>query len=374
MNIEQLNKLFHNYIARFDEISFGKNDETYKWEIVQKFQDEFNLSAPDFSSMLRNLWSASENLIDNSTQLPFFALVDYAQHEPDTVRQMFADLYTDDGGDLTVRQNKIEHFISKTEELRHKYKPDSWRYVNDQRSVMSYLFLYDPDHNYLYKSTQAHEFADCVEFYDDIGYGSDFKLPVYYRMCDELVKEMQSCDELLTVHKTRFDGKRKLYPDNQLHILSFDMIYSSQVYGLYNGIEYTHLSSAERRQYREREAKAVELFTVYQAAQDDMEKLDEVKAYLAKQLHIGDTIHHKSFHEGIVESFENGYVSIKFSEQIGVKRFEAISALAGGFIMPQTLEFSEYIKVHSQIMKSANSLPNRLKRAEADLEPYREYL
>ena len=374
MNTKQLKKLFHNYISHFDEISFGKNDETYKWEIVQKFQDQFNLSAPDFPSMLRNLWSASENLIDNSTQLPFFALVDYSQHEPETVRQLFTDLYTDDGGNLTVRQEKIENFISKTEELRLKYKPDSWRYVNDQRSVMSYLFLHDPDHNYLYKSTQAHEFADCVEFYDDIGYGSDFKLQVYYRMCDELVREMRSCDELLTVHKTRFDGKRKLYPDDQLHILCFDMIYSSQVYGLYNGIEYTHLSSAERRQYKEREAKAVELFVAYQTAQNDMEKLEEVKTYLAKQIHVGTAIHHKSFHEGIVESFENGYVSIRFSEQIGVKRFEAISALAGGFITIQNSEFSEYIKERSQIMKSANSLPNRLKRAEADLEPYREYL
>ena len=374
MNIVQLNKLFQNYISRFNEISFGKNDETYKWELVQKFQDEFDISAPDFSSMLRNLWNASENLIDNSTQLPFFALVDYSQHEPDTVRQMFADLYADDKGNLEVRQKKIGNFISKTEELRLKYKPNSWRYVNDQRSVMSYLFLHDPDHNYLYKSTQAHEFADCVEFYDDIGYGADFKLPVYYRMCDNLVKEMQSCEELLSVHKTRFDGKRKLYPDEKLHILCFDMIYSSQVYGLYNGIEYVHLRSAERRKCKERETKAMELFNTYKAIQDDMKKLEEVKAYIDKQFYVGSTIQHKSFHEGVVESFENGYLTIRFSEQIGVKRFEVISALAGGFIIVQNPEFSEYIKENLQFMKSANMISNRLKRAEADLEPYREYL
>ncbi len=34
---------------------------------------------------------------------------------------------------------------------------------------MAYLFFHDPEHNYLYKATQAHEFADCVEFLDDWG-------------------------------------------------------------------------------------------------------------------------------------------------------------------------------------------------------------
>lgn len=374
MNTENLTILFRNYISRFEEISFGKNDETYKWELVQKFQDEFDISAPDFSSMLRNLWNASENLIDNSTQLSFFALVDYSQHEPDIVRQMFADLYADDMGNLELRQKKIDSFISKTEELRLKYKPDSWRYTNDQRSVMSYLFLHDPDNNYLYKSTEAHEFANCAEFYDDIGSGSGFKLPVYYRMCDKLVEEMKSCEELLSVNKTRFDGKRKLYPDDKLHILCSDMIYSSQAYSLYDGIEYARLNSAERRIYKERETKAAELHATYQAIQEDMNKLEEVKACLYKQFQVGSVIQHKSFHEGVVESFENGYLTIKFSGQIGVKRFEVISALAGGFIIVNNPELSEYMKANLQIMKSASGLPNRLKRAEAELEPYKEYL
>ena len=46
--------------------------------------------------------------------------------------------------------------------------------------------FYDPEHYYLYKALQAKRFADCVEFYDNWGSGTQMDLQVYHRMCDEL--------------------------------------------------------------------------------------------------------------------------------------------------------------------------------------------
>ena len=60
---------------------------------------------------------------------------------------MYRELFADDGGDLALRQAKIYAFIQKSEELKAKYAPGSWRYTNDQRSVMAYLFFHDPEHN-----------------------------------------------------------------------------------------------------------------------------------------------------------------------------------------------------------------------------------
>lgn len=374
MNTARLDLLFKNYIEKFDYISFCDNNETYKWEIVQSFQEEFDLESDDFAEMLNSLWRKSENLIDNSTQLPFFALVDYARNEPETVRDMFAALYEDDGGDLALRQKKIDQFIAKTEELREKYKPDSWRYVNDQRSVMSYLFLHDPDHNYLYKSTQAHEFADCVEFYDDWGSGTNFKLPVYYRMCDELVEALRSSEKLMAKNEERFKKGRNLYPDEALHILCFDMIYSSQVYGLYGNIEYTHPNSAEKRAYLEKKDKALQLKAAYEELAAQAEELEQAKEYLSAAMVSGTHICHKTYGDGIIESLDNGYLSIRFAEPAGVKRFGLLSSLVGGFILPNTPSIAEYIKEHAQVMKAEASLPNRLKKAEADLAPYKDLL
>lgn len=171
------------------------------------YRESFNPEAPDLPGMLYEAWKASENLIDSANQQPFYALVSYAKEEPETVRKMFRELFADDGGNLAERQEKIIAFIQSSEELKAKYAPGSWRYTNDQRSVMAYLFFHDPEHNYLYKATQAHEFADCVEFLDDWGAGANFTLDVYYRMCDELVAAIKDSPALLQTHMKPIRGK-----------------------------------------------------------------------------------------------------------------------------------------------------------------------
>lgn len=373
MNVSRLNQLFENYIDSFERINNKENDETYKWEIAQYFQDHFNLQADGFSDMLYDLWKASGNLVDNQYQLPFWALVDYSRQEPDTVREMFAALLVDDEGDLELRQRKISAFIAATEELRAKYKPDSWRYVNDQRSVMTYLFLIDPVHNYLYKATQAHEFADCAEFYDDWGSGGNFKLAVYYRMCDELVSIMKTNEALLTTHESRFACNRDLYPDPELHVLCFDMIYSTQVYGLYNGIAYSHPNSREKRLYKERTEKACQLQAAYITAAEEYERLRQVKEYLNSVIIVGSTVVHKNWGAGIVEATDGSQIQVAFSG-VGSKKFVLLSALAGKFIIPSGEGIETFIAENTALMRDESSIPVKLRNAEAALEPYREYI
>lgn len=154
MNRENLWIIFQKYIDSFEYINNRDNNENYKWEIAQKFQ-AFDVDAPDFADMLSKMWKISENLIDSSQQLPFYALVDYAKKEPETVREMFRKLYADEHIDVETKQSKIEEFIRASEELRKKYNPDSHLYTNNQRSVMMYLFLRYPDSNYGYKASQA---------------------------------------------------------------------------------------------------------------------------------------------------------------------------------------------------------------------------
>lgn len=299
MNKTRLGQLFSNYIEKFEYINNPDFNETYKWTVVEQYRESFNLDAPDLSAMLYEVWKISENLIDSANQQPFYALVTYAKEEPETVRNMYRELFADDGGDLALRQAKIYAFIQKSEELKAKYAPGSWRYTNDQRSVMAYLFFHDPEHNYLYKSTQAHEFADCVDFLDDWGSGANFKLDVYYRMCDELVASMKEFPKLIQTHMSRYeDTKGQLYEDTGLHVLAFDMIYSSQVYNLYDGIQYSHPKVAEKKLYRERVEKAAALKEVYEQAQADFAHLEEIRAAILSHLQVGSSLIHKVYGKG----------------------------------------------------------------------------
>lgn len=373
MNRNQLRQLFANYIEKFEYINSPVNNETYKWAIVRQYQDTFNLEAPDLSNMLAEVCKISSNLVDSTTQ-PFYALYIYAREEPETVRSMFQELFTEDGGDLNVRQQRIQAFIARTEELKAKYAPGSWRYTNDQKSVMAYLFFHDPESNYLYKSTQAHEFADCAEFLDDWGSGSDFKLDVYYRMCDELVAAMREDTSLMATNASRYDeASEDLYDDPNLHLLAFDMIYSSQVYHLYDGISYSHPNSAEKKLTRERMEKAAALKEAYDQALSDYEKVEDIRDLLLKHLHPGDEVTHKTFGQGSVTAVDGQYITVQFPKQTEPKKFLLLPSLGGGFIKLGT-EDDALVRENAKLLQRDSSVARILKSAEEALAPYQQYL
>ena len=72
---------------------------------------------------------------------------------------------------------------------------------------------------------------------------------------------------LMATNASRYENEEKdLYDDPNLHLLAFDMIYSSQVYHLYDGISYSHPNSAEKKLYRERIEKVGQLKDAYDQA------------------------------------------------------------------------------------------------------------
>ena len=111
VNRNNLKSIFKKYIDNFEVLNNEKNDEIYKWEIAQEFQN-FDVDASDFAEMLNHMWRTSANLIDSSQQLPFYALVDYARKEPETVREMFRKLYAEEHTDTEIKQQLIDEFIS----------------------------------------------------------------------------------------------------------------------------------------------------------------------------------------------------------------------------------------------------------------------
>ena len=165
MNDKNLQEIFANYINKFEMINDPAHKEYYKWQIAKRFHeamdDAINAPIEEFSGKLKNIKKLTENLIDNFTQ-PFQGLVKYSEHDPETIRTMFRNRYTKDGDTIENKQKRVEVFLEKSHELY----PDSYLYKNDMHSVTAFLFLYDPDYNYIFKASHALKFADCIEFYD----------------------------------------------------------------------------------------------------------------------------------------------------------------------------------------------------------------
>ena len=378
MNRKNLNQIFDAYIQQFEMLNDSHNNENYKWSAIVDFQKAFDLSVSDdaLSGMLKEARIASENLIDSYTQ-PFHGLVELAKPEraPEAVRAMLTALLEDDGGDLVARQEKIDTFLAECDQLVESYFPGSHLYKNDQRSAMAYLFLNDPDSHYLYKATEAKYLADCVGFYDDWGTMANFKLDVFHRFCDELIDAIKATPALMATHQSRFvNAKKPMHEDELLHVLVFDIIYCAHTYNLYSGMSFDKVTSADRKLYQERKAKAQELAEALRKVEDEIVLLDEARTYFGKAITSGAAVTHKMFGPVEVDSITNGFVALKIRKNGEVKRFGLLNCIAGGFVRIDVPGFDERLAKYKPAMMSEYTLPQRLKSAQDALRPYEKYL
>lgn len=374
MNKNNLKSIFKKYIDNFEILNNEKNDETYKWEIAREFQ-EFDIDAEDFGEMLNHMLKTSSNLIDSSHQLPFCALVNYARREPETVREMFRKLYAEEFMDDVTKQQIIDEFIISSEKLRNKYYPDSHLYINNQRSVMMYLFLRYPNSNYGYKASQAKSFANCVEFYDDWGPMNDFKLGVFSRMCEQLIEEIKSDETLMETHRSRYENtNRKLHPDENLHILALDIIYSSQAYNFYDGMTFESINAQARKLYFERVAKAKELSEALEKAKAETELLFKAKEYVKNSVVKGLTVTHKKYGEGVILESTGTRISVSFPSINEIKELGVVVAIGNGLLSIPSEETTNRIKEYSPVLNRESQITNTLERLEKEIESYLEYL
>ena len=382
MNKNQLHQIFAHYIDNFEKLNDSEHAEYYKWQICYDFRrlmdEALAADVDDFADALYQVKDCSKNIIDSYTQ-PFYGLVEFARREPETVQQMFMDLYSDDGGDVKVQMELIRKFFDQSNELLEKYFPDSYLYKQNSHSVSSYLFLYDPDHHYMYKATQSQVMADCIEFYDDWGAGDNIRLDVYYRMCDEILAEIRNCPELIATNQSRYDGSLhlepgKLHADPELHILLFDIIYCSHVYNLFDGIAFSRPKSKEKQLIIEQKNKAKELQEAYEKCRENAERLNDALQYFSSVIREQGIVAHRAYGDCDVNSVDERYIRIKVRKSGEEKQLGLAVVIANSIVKVALPEFDAKRTEFLEVLKKADSIPRSLEYAARALEPYEEYL
>lgn len=382
MDRKSLDHLFSAYIEKFDFMNTKPQEEYFKWTDIAAFQANFDIEAQNFAEMLLKVQGATKTLIDSNMQ-PLKGLCVYANVEPETVRKMFRDLFVDDGGDLTIRQKKIDAFIAAADVLHNKYTPGYYTYENNQRSVMAYLFCHDPDNHYLYKATEAQYLADRVGFYDDWGPMNAFHLDTFYRFCDQLQEEINTCPALLRTHERRFAELNVPYhADSNLHILLFDFIYCCHAYDLYTGFGFKPITSGEKAEYRTMRAKAQELLEKVYVAEQDVLMLADAKNAFNQLLQSGASIHHKTW--GELEFLQeehstfNGKIfdfhCFRVKSNGKTQKVSLFSALANRQLSFGSPDFGQIMEMYSSVINREYNISDAYASAQKALEPYKKYL
>ena len=114
MNDAHMQQIFKHYIDDFEKLNDPEHREYYKWQIVKKFrpmmEEALESTDSEISAKLYEIKKMTSNLVDNYTQ-PFHGLVKFAEQEPDTVRQMFLELFAASAEGLEQKQAAVSEFL-----------------------------------------------------------------------------------------------------------------------------------------------------------------------------------------------------------------------------------------------------------------------
>ena len=316
MNKTTLDELLNRYEENIDKLYDADNDEIFKWRALKTFQIEwFSSEHTDFLSRFNAATKDFSVFIDNSRMHPRNGVVKLYEKEPIEVERLFCEvLFAADGGDLEMRQQNMDAFIDGMEKLREKYYPANWSFKQDRHSASTFLSMYAPTENYVYKYSEAETMAVYGEFGFDIGAGIDFSLLHYYAMCDEIVDALKTHDTLLQKHFSKLDDE--CYDEQSLHLLAFDIMYCCKSYGLYQGL--SHIAK------RDSIKAAKEAAQQREAAAQLQEKIDTLMAEIETlELSLPDVsdislmnveVESKQYGKGTVIEHDGNKIKVQFSD------------------------------------------------------------
>lgn len=216
MNRQIIKSYIKEYKNQFD---FVHKEEIYKWQAVKQFQDNWDINASDFYSMLEKSLKLVVNLLDSGQYFPKRMLLKNTEIKPEKIKTLFEYLY-DEEFDLFER---IELFRSEFKEINTQNFINKKDY-QDHRAVIVYLALKYPERYFFYKYKMFKKFSEKIDYtYNPIA-GRIENIGQFQNLCNLLRHELSQDQELLKLHKNRISDD--CYYDENLNILTQDFVYA----------------------------------------------------------------------------------------------------------------------------------------------------
>ncbi len=192
-------------------------DEKFKWEAIENFRRKWDINAENFSQMFYEATENTYGLLASMNNFPRKMIYEYALQEPETVREMFLNLY-DESRDVVER---IVKFQEDADELCTKLSPGMQHYQRTM-AITVYLWLRYPDKYTVFKYTVCKEVSSYLEsiFLPKKGDTAQ-NIKGNSELIDILVKYIDNDEELLTLFNNSLDSN--CYKDPAHKTLAFDL-------------------------------------------------------------------------------------------------------------------------------------------------------
>lgn len=196
------------------------DDEKFKRQAVKGFQDNWDIEAIDFCTMLKNSLDKTFNLLASSHYFPKKMIQEFSEKESETVRQMFMDLF-DESKDLYGR---MVSFKAQSKQLVNKHWDPGKSDFQTENTLTTYLWLRYPDKYYIYKFEEAKSLANELKT-NYVFKAGDYKNNVenFIKLYDELSQELCKDLELKQIVQSKLEDD--CYDDPKCKTLAIDFGY-----------------------------------------------------------------------------------------------------------------------------------------------------
>ena len=227
--IQKIRFIIAHYKANFPTVN---KQERYKWEAIHWYKQNWDIDAPDFAKMLATAFGKASNLLASGMYYPYKMITEYANANPEAVREIFRILHNEQIPLEERYQTFKQSCQSRIEQLKQAM-PDRTKPLNhyqDPRAVMVYLTFQYPEKYYLFKSSMYATFRDRIGFVEPQSAKKSVmqKIENYSQMCNVILAEVRKDAELLSMHKSRLDST--CYHDEALHLLTMDIVFYGSNY------------------------------------------------------------------------------------------------------------------------------------------------
>ena len=347
------------YTEDFDRIN-RRDDEfrridTIRWTAAANFARNWDINADDMLSMWKQC--AKEAFIDTRHNHPSQGITLLLRHpnEVEGVRNAFRSLFSEESVGIDEKWNRILKFMDYINEKLREYYPDSINYQQTKETVLTYLNLWNPDHNYLYKPEPANNWASYIG-YSDWESGQRFSLRKYYKMCDEIQEVVKNHEELLRIHRRRFKNANADY-DKELHILTFDVL------SCFWSNKDVRDEASEAYQEAMRQQHIDELEEQLRQIKDEIQ-IKSASIYYPECT--GLIVYHKKYGTGTVEQLIDKRMNVYFGEY-EIKRFNFPDAFVKGYLQIKDGSIMRMFMQSDQLEKSLIALRKREQQLEKEL-------
>jgi len=160
---QKLQKWVEIYLDHINKISVEthiKDEEGYKFQAVETFQNNFDIEAQDLSGMLEKSLT-NNNLVVGAHYFPRKMLIIFAENFPEETRKILRDLF-DENKDVVERINNAQNELDKLMDIRNEELDAEAHHYAGLRFLSLLLGYYEPNIYNAMKPREWREFAGYI--------------------------------------------------------------------------------------------------------------------------------------------------------------------------------------------------------------------